>query len=160
MASRDAEKGQQGQLAKKKKSSLIKWIVMGLLLVVAAGGGGFAYTKYFDKSLPVGGAAKNLAPVMHPLDSFLVNLSDPGGKRYLKVSIELQLENLLTLNELKEKNHAVRDSILTLLSVKVYDDVASATGKMSLKREILTQLNRFLSQGQVKEVFFTDFLVQ
>jgi flagellar basal body-associated protein FliL len=31
---------------------------------------------------------------------------------------------------------------------------------MTLKKELMTQLNKILQEGQVKEIYFTEFLVQ
>ncbi len=145
---------------REKKSSVLKWIIMAALVLVLAAGGYFGYITYFDEGISGGGASRSAQPVIHPLDSFLVNLSDPGGKRYLKVNMELELESQSALGEMKERNHAVRDSILLLLSGKVYEEIASPAGKLTLKREIISHLNRILSKGQVKEVYFTEFLVQ
>ncbi len=157
MVEKAADKGGE---EKGKKSSLFKWVIMAVLVIGLSAGGYYGYTTYFSDGFSLGGSSRSAPPVIHPLDSFLVNLSDPGGKRYLKVNMELELEDQGGLVEVKERNHAVRDSILLLLSGKVYDDISSPAGKLTLKREIISRLNRVLSSGQVKEVYFTEFLVQ
>ena len=47
-----------------------------------------------------------------------------------------------------------------ILAGKEYEDIASTGGKASLKQEIMMEMNRILKQGQVTEVYYTDFIVQ
>jgi flagellar FliL protein len=136
---------------------------VGILVVLVAllGGGGYLGYVKFLKPPP----AENKQPeveqnVAHEMGTFLVNLSDPGGKRYLKIAIQLELNNQLASQELNKRNVEVRDAILMILSSKEYTDIGNAMGKMVLKRELITRLNKMLRDGQVKEIYFTDFLVQ
>lgn len=161
---KDEEANEEGQQGEEKKSGKMKLIIIAVVALALLGGGGFfAYTKFFVKHEDTAAPApKAAAPVsvVYALDPFLVNLADPAGKRYLKVTMELVLENQAVQDEMKEHQNAVKDTMLMLLSGKVFDDVASPAGKTALKREIVTKMNRQLTKGQVKEVFFTDFLVQ
>ncbi len=144
------------------KSSGMKWVIIGVLALVLLGGGGFFGWRMFLSTgrSDAPAAAKEAPQITHQMDSFLVNLADPGGKRYLKVNIQVLLDNPLVEDEIKTRTYAVRDTILMLLSAKAYDDIATPNGKDILKREMMVKLNRLLTKGQVKEVFFTDFLVQ
>ncbi|SMC19341.1 flagellar FliL protein [Desulfacinum hydrothermale DSM 13146] len=147
-----------------KKSPLMKIILLVVLLAVVGGGGFFAYTKFFagkkeeaKKEAPAPALEK---PVMKDLETFLVNLSDPGGERYLKITLQLKLSNEAVLTELDARNAEIRDAILMLLSSKEYDDISSLSGKLALKRALTGALNRILKQGQVLDIYFTEFLVQ
>ncbi len=144
----------------KKKLSLRTLLVIGLVVLVVFGGGFFVYKTYISEMLAERAARRAAAPVLYSMSNILVNLSDAGGKRYLKVNLELQLEDQAVIDELKTYNHAVRDTVILLLSGKVYDDISSPAGKLTLKREIITRLNRILTKGEVKDVYFTEFLVQ
>ena len=42
----------------------------------------------------------------------------------------------------------------------IFDMVAKAQGKKQLKAEITTKINSFLQSGQIKSIYFTDFVVQ
>jgi flagellar FliL protein len=118
------------------------------------------YLKFFKAAHSDAAEPKKEEKVVHEMDTFLVNLADPGGKRYLKVSMKLELNNAKVAEELTEKNFQLRDTVLLLLSSKEYDEVSGYSGKMSLKQEIMGQLNRAIQSGQIKEVYFTEFLVQ
>ena len=155
---------------KKKPMGMIIGIIVGLL--VLGGGGYYAYITYFQEKpaeeVPVEGeegAAEeakedvNLG-VMFPLDPFIVNLAGSEGKRFLKVTISLELSTPAVHAELKENIQKITDSILVLLSSKSFENVYSVQGKFKLKDEVTTRVNRFLVVGHVKEAYFTEFIIQ
>jgi len=155
----------------KKKMGMIIGIIVGLLIL--GGGGYYAYINFF-KEKPAeekpadGEEAKEAAPVekdvdlglMFPLDPFVVNLAGSEGKRFLKVTISLELSTPEVNLELKENIQKITDSILVLLSSKAFEDVYSVEGKFKLKDEMTTRVNRFLVVGHVKDAYFTEFIIQ
>jgi flagellar FliL protein len=144
----------------KKKSSLVKIIILVVAVAALGGGGFFAYLKFFKKA-PDSSKQPVVEPaVMQEMGTFLVNLADPGGKRYLKVTIQFELSNAKVGTELARRTVEVRDKIIMLLSSKEYEEIGNPTGKMTLKKELINQMNRFLQDGQVKEIYFSEFLVQ
>ena len=153
--------------AKKKPMGMIIGIIVGLLAL--GGGGYYAYMTYFQEKpveeVPVEGAVKEVEEgvnlgVMFPLDPFIVNLAGSAGKRFLKVTISLELSTPEVHAELKENIQKVTDSILVLLSSKSFEDVYSVRGKFKLKDEVVTRVNRFLVVGHVKDAYFTEFIIQ
>lgn len=95
---------------------------------------------------------------------FTVNLMTQTGKRYLKASIQLELDKddqraKATAAELDKKNALVKDTIIEILSSKSIEDVATAKGKNRVKDEIVKRLNEFLIDGQVSDIFFVEFVV-
>lgn len=159
----------------KKPIGMIIGIIVGLL--VLGGGGYYAYINFFQEK-PVeekpaeGEEGKEEAPaeapaeedlllgVMFPMDPFVVNLAGSEGKRFLKVTIFLELSTPEVHLEIKENIQKVTDSILILLSSKAFEDVYSVQGKFKLKDEITTRVNRFLVVGHIKEAYFTEFIIQ
>ncbi|MCI5968026.1 flagellar basal body-associated protein FliL [Helicobacter sp.] len=98
---------------------------------------------------------------MYPLDQFIVNLlASGGGKRYLKTSIALELSIAEMQAELDTKRDVLRDTIITILSSKTFEEVQTTKGKQKLKEEIMERLNEFLVDGRVANLFFTEFVVQ
>ncbi len=104
-------------------------------------------------------AASDLGPI-YPLEAFIVNLADVRGKQYLKTKIELELDNAVVVNEIDQRIPQFRDTILTVLSSKVSDDIRQLEGKYQLRTEIITRLNQLLNSGQVTNIYFTEFIVQ
>ena len=101
----------------------------------------------------------NVGP-MYPLDQFLVNLLSETGSRYLKMEINLELSAETLTPEIDQKKPLLRDIIIRILTSRTYEDVSTAKGKERLKDEIATKLNEILRDGYIKNVFFTDFIVQ
>lgn len=147
----------------KKKGSKLKLIILVVIVLMLGGGGFFAYKKFFASSKEEQSASvksPSVQHVTHQLDTFLVNLADPGGKRYLKLTIDLELDNPKVIEEITQNNYKIRDSILLILSSKEFDDISTVGGKLALKKEIMTKLNSILTTGRVLDIYFTEFLVQ
>ena len=98
--------------------------------------------------------------IMFSLDPFIVNLAGSQGKRFLKVTVSLELSAPEIHAEVKENIQKIMDSILVLLSSKNFEDVYSVQGKFKLKDEITARVNRFLVLGHIKEAYFTEFIIQ
>ncbi|HIJ50265.1 MAG TPA: hypothetical protein HPP54_04285 [Nitrospinae bacterium] len=155
---------------KKKSMGMIIGIIVGLL--VLGGGGYYAYITFLQEKpaeeVPVEvekGAAEEIGEdvnlgVMFPLAPFILNLAGSEGKRFLKVTISLELSTPEVHAELKENIQKVTDSILVLLSSKSFEDVYSVQGKFKLKDEVTTRVNRFLVVGHVKDAYFSEFIIQ
>ena len=103
---------------------------------------------------------KKKKSLMFHLDPFIVNLAKSGGNRFLKVTVSLEMSSPNVRFELKKNIKKITDSILLLLSTKVFKDVYSVQGKFTLKSEITTRVNQFLTKGVVKGAYFTEFIIQ
>jgi flagellar FliL protein len=160
MAQSGAMTGDQGVSEGKAKSSLMKWIILSGMAALLAGGGFFAWTKYFRPAPQEQSSPAQEQAITYEMGSFLVNLSDPGGKRYLKVAMQFVVSHPRVGQEIALRNVEVRDMILMLLSSKEYDEIGNATGKLTLKRDLMARINKLLRDGQIKEIYFTEFLVQ
>lgn len=155
----DKRRLEESETTPLRKSSKWKWIVLVLLLGMA-GSGAYLGWSYFFQGTGVVAEARPEAKVEREMDTFLVNLADPGGKRYLKISMKLVLNNAQAAAQFNARSAELRDSVLLLLSGKKYDDIATFAGKMALKQEAIAQLNQKLGQGQVEDIYFTELLVQ
>ena len=110
-----------------------------------------------EEPKPVKQVKKDL---MFHLDPFIVNLAKSGGNRFLKMTVSLEMSSPEVRLGLKKNIQKVTDSILLLLSTKIFKDVYSVQGKFTLKGEITTRVNQFLTEGQVKGAYFTEFIIQ
>ncbi len=180
---------EEGEAEGGKGKSPLKLIIMVVLVLALGGGGYFAYLNFFQQAAeevteegPAGPAGEGnkvdsqsqavasgspaAAPqqeaigVMVPLKPFIVNLAGSGGKRFLKVTMTLELNGPGTRPEYNDNTERIIDSVLVLLSSKTFEEVYSVQGKFKLKDEITTRVNRFLLVGHVKDVYFTEFVIQ
>ena len=147
--------------AKKKKSPIL--LVVIVMMVVLFGAGGFFAWKYFlpaskEKKKEVEDE-KKLGPI-YPMDPFIVNLADKENQKYLKLTMQLELDGSELSKELNHRKPQIRDLIIGLLTLQGYDDVASYKGKAFIRKEIMNRINAILITGSVKRVFFTEFVLQ
>lgn len=150
-------------------------LVAGIIIVLLASGGDEgeaaaqnAPAQVAQEAAPQKAAAKpqersndyfNVGP-MYPLDQFLVNLLSETGSRYLKMELNIELSAETLTPEIDQKKPLLRDIIIKILTSKTYEDISTAKGKERLKDEIATKLNEILRDGYIKNVYFTDFIVQ
>ncbi|MFH0926655.1 MAG: flagellar basal body-associated FliL family protein [bacterium] len=165
-----AEPSSIGAIQVKGKSST-KLIIIVIVVLALSGGGYLLLTKQLskkgatedsektDQKQPTSTQEGVLGPT-YPMNTFIVNVSGPSGSRFLKVNMEFELENGELNKELDSRKSQIRDTLIDLLSSKTVSEVSSSQGKKGLRREILYKLNSFLITGKIKNVFFTEFVMQ
>ncbi len=149
----------------------IKWIVVGLLALILVGGGTFFALRYLSASNSSSSQENTAAKaeksekeakvgVMYSMEPFIVNLLDKGGKRYLKVKMELEVPGEKVAEELTRRKAQLRDTVLLLLTSKKFEDVNRLDGKFQLRNELIFRINQVLRTGKVQALYFTEFVVQ
>ena len=98
--------------------------------------------------------------MIFPMEPFIVNLLDKGGKRYLKVKMELEIPNEHLAEEITRRKAQLRDTILLLLTSKKFEDVNRLDGKFQLRNELIFGINQVLQSGKIQTLYFTEFVVQ
>jgi flagellar FliL protein len=149
----------KGRNAWTRRASLL---LLGLAVLSAVGSLGCKSSSQASKDPGKNSHAPQIKGVLH-LESFVVNLADPEENRFLRVGIDLGLGNPLPAKEGKEgevPTARIRDSILTVLSTWHSDALLAPEGKQKLKDELVHALRERVPELGVKEVYFTDFLVQ
>ncbi len=115
--------------------------------------------------------------IMVDMSTKIINLVDPGGRKYIRVTIVVEVapdnpEYKLLPEE--EKNHYLTefenematlmpimdDTVITLLSTKTYDELYTAEGKEKLRTEIMETLSHKLHDLHIISIYFTEFVVQ
>ncbi|NPA30062.1 MAG: flagellar basal body-associated protein FliL [Epsilonproteobacteria bacterium] len=97
---------------------------------------------------------------MYPLDKFTVNLMSDNGRRFLVVKMNLEEDGEELTPELDKKTPMIRDIIITILSSKTVEEITTAKGKEKLKEEIMNEINKHLDDGEIRHVYFTEFVIQ
>lgn len=98
--------------------------------------------------------------ILYPLDTFTVNLKSDAGRRYLKVSMSLELEGEELSLELDAKSPVIRDRVIRILTSKTLEDISSKQGKQKISLQIMDTLRAMLSDGDIKGIYFTEFVIQ
>jgi len=97
---------------------------------------------------------------MYPLDNFIVNLLSDSGRRFLKTQINLEMDTEDLAAELDSKVPVIRDIIIRVLTSKTLEEISTAKGKDKLKDALVNQLNMRLQDGEVNNLYFTEFVIQ
>lgn len=92
------------------------------------------------------------------LDPFILNLAEQG--RFLKATLQLELSSAELQPVVTDKVPQVRDAIITLVSSKSADALSSAEGKLQLKDDILLRVNIVIGKDAIKNIYFTEFVMQ
>ena len=155
----EATEAEEAVPAGKSKKKL--FVVVGALVVLLGGGAG-AWFFMQGSGHETKEAAPPKVPVYLALDTFTVNLM--GGEQYLQTDITLQVADQAEIEAFKLHMPRIRSRLLTLLSSKQADELATAADKKKLAQEILAQVKQpFDPRGkpqQVDDVLFTSFVIQ
>ena len=102
---------------------------------------------------------KQVGPI-YPLETFIVNLADEGGNRYLRVTMRLELKDEETVSLVEKRLPLIRNSILMLVPTKKYADINTVEGKVVLRDEMIAELNANMTPGSISNIYFTEFVIQ
>ena len=137
-----------------KRRSWLVWILPAVVLIAVAG---WFSSKRGTEAAAGGNDNKRVKSTLH-LETFVLNLADPGQRSYLRVGIDLGL------NKEKAETSAavaqVRDTILSVLGLAKVEDLLTAPGKIRLKDDLLQALQQRMPDLGVEEIYFTEFLIQ
>ena len=123
-------------------------------------------------ALPVPGEG-----VLFDVGTKVINLADPGGRRYLKVGIVLEFAphdtawytmateqraelQALFETEMATKQPVIEDLVISIISSKSFEQVYTLEGKEALRQEIINRINQMLPTQLVMYVYFNEFVVQ
>lgn len=172
-----AEEKQEGQAKAPAKKVDVKKILTLVLAVVNLGIGGFGLfmtykgtlgwtnPKITEEELKRSIASETpqdlIGPFIYTMDKFTVNL---GGepKRTIRLEVNLELLDHEGFEEIinTENRARARDRIVDLLNSKTFGDVETLQGKLFLKENIAYEINQILPRGSIKDIYFTEFVVQ
>jgi flagellar FliL protein len=162
----DEEKPEEGA-EPKKKSKMMLFIILGVVLLLAGGGGFVAYTKFMAPPPEDAGAeepveVEEFAVVgeMINFKEFVVNLSDPKGKRYLKCEISIEVESLEAMERVTKIKPKLRDAVIMLLTSLAFEEVMTPEGKMRIRDELLERFNQAARPDKITHLYFSNFVVQ
>lgn len=169
-----SESKAQAPAAPKRNMGMILQVVFAVLNLSVMGGGaymvyastiGWESPKITEESAERELASTldevDVAPLVYTMEKFTANL-DGAPKRTIRLEVNLQMLGKEGFEEVMEpENRAkARDRILRLLNEKNFADLDSIQGKLFLKDKIAGEVNGILHRGVVKDVFFSDFVVQ
>lgn len=171
----------------KKSSSKLMIIIIAVLVLIIVGGATVAFLLMNEEEHAPAPVVEKSAPpaqqkasssrsredsdemdsrklsdigILYPLDTFTVNLKSDAGRRYLKATISLELNGQELSMELDKKAPVIRDRIIRILTSKTLEEISSKKGKQKVSEQIIDTLNAMISDGSIKGIYFTEFVIQ
>lgn len=167
----------------RSKKKLIIMIVGGVVLLAVIAGVGLYFTGFFEaekepitaessdsakdelaeKESEEGGAEATIALYQALTPPFMVNFPD-GNIRVIKVAISIMVNDEDVIDAVQKHDPVIRNNILMMLSVQDPEALKTAKGKEQLQSNVKEEINKVLLKrkvpSKVKEVFFTDLVMQ
>lgn len=94
------------------------------------------------------------------IDDIVINPAYTNGQRLMLTSVALELRKEKDYHDAKNKEIAVRDAIISILSSKSVQKLTEVGYKDSLKIEIRQNLKNSLPNSEIDYVYFTKYIVQ
>ncbi len=152
------------------RKMLVIFIIIPAMLVTVIGGISFVVlnkTSFFSSQAEKESESEKLPEnnsetikSVYSLNTFIVNLADKGGRRFLRLTIDLELKDESLAGEIDKRLSQIKDSILMILPTKRFEDINSVEGKIVLRSEIMTKLNTILKDGSITNIYFVEFVIQ
>ena len=142
-----------------KKGGFKKILIVSLILLIVAGAAATTYIMFFKDSQ---GTQKEEPKDIFKfqMQTFTVNLVDMDYRRFLRVEVTLEYGNKDLRSEMEEKRHRVRDMVINILRGKSVSDLDTLEETDALRTEIRMSINKILTKGEVRGIYFNDFIIQ
>ena len=164
--------GAEGEEGAKKGKKKLLFIVVGVVLVLAIVGGLFAAgviggskkaeeEKKEPTAEEVEKAKAAQKPVYYELPQFLANLnSNTSRASFLKMSVTLELKDQAAVATVDANKPRIVDTFNTYLRELHASDVQGSAGTSRLRDELLARLNATIEGEPVKDILFSEIIVQ
>jgi flagellar basal body-associated protein FliL len=94
------------------------------------------------------------------LGAFVINLNDPGASRYLKAVIKADVSSAAVAIEIASREAQLRDTVIGFLSGLTLRETQGPRAKALIRESLTRRLNNLLTEGEVRQVYFTEFVTQ
>ncbi|MEI7840339.1 MAG: flagellar basal body-associated FliL family protein [Methylococcaceae bacterium] len=157
-----------GEKKPSKKPLII--LILAVMVSLAAGAGGMFFYMKQQVAHESPAACENtpLPPVTtvyyeisKPL---MVNFPQNSSIRLVKINLSMAAENEATIALLKKNEPMLLNNLLMLISAQNTDGLRTHEGKIALRNaifdDVTAMLEKMSPEAEIKEVFFTSFIMQ
>jgi flagellar FliL protein len=98
--------------------------------------------------------------LMYPIEPFTANLAQgEGPKRYIRISLVLKFTKETKKEEVDARKPQISDAIISMLNAKKPEELLKREGKEYLKEEIKSQVNNFMIDGHLEDIYYVGFQI-
>lgn len=115
-----------------------------------------------EKNAAVKQTAKqsDLGKFVYMVDDLIVNPANTDGKKLLLSSIGFDVPSANDQNELKARDVILKDAVISVMSSKDLDRLASITYRDTLRTEIIKKLGQIMPNVKINTVYFSKYILQ
>lgn len=148
--------------SKQKPKSKTKKIILGIVLLILIIIGVVLFFVLTDYQLAdILEKFKSSGEYTLMLDEFVINLkTESNVNHYLKIKIALMYTDDKKGEIIQGSVSKIRDVILTDMRAMEYDKILDENNTLAIKEKLITNINIALKEDLIKDLYFTDLIVQ
>ena len=169
----------EGEAGPKKSKTLLLIIIIAVIALAGGGGGAWFLLKGDSAGDQVAAEGEEgeagaeeeaveempATPYYFSLNPpFVVNFVGKGRAKFLQVNIEGLTRNPSVKEDITTHLPQIRNNIVFILSSKRHQDLVTAEGKESLRKQLLEEMRSILvketGNGDIEDIYFTSFVIQ
>ena len=168
----------EGEESPKKSKTLFLIIIIAVIALAGGGGGAWFLLKGDSAAEQVAAEGEEgeagaeeeaeempATPYYFSLNPpFVVNFVGKGRAKFLQVNIEGLTRNPSVKEDITTHLPQIRNNIVFILSSKRHQDLVTAEGKESLRKQLLEEMRSILvketGNGDIEDIYFTSFVIQ
>lgn len=139
-----------------------KVIIILVALIILAGGGFFAYTKFFkkeekkneEKKVDVSKLIESRV-TMEPITTHLISPSN-----YVIIALDVQTSSIESKEEFELRIAEMKSATITTINSLDEDILRKENGTKDLINTLKAKFNKILTNGEVTDIFITDYKLQ
>lgn len=94
------------------------------------------------------------------LGDLVVNPAGTGGRRYLKVQVQVELDDPSESGLVESRTPKLRDRIIRELTSRTLSELTDPVAKDEMKETIIDEMNRILGSEVIGDMYFTEYVIQ
>lgn len=128
--------------------------IVSLVVILLAIGAVFLLISYKEKSEQ----NKPVKQYYHDVSEMYCNLKN--SNRIVKIQITIEFTNEKLVEELQNKEFAIRHEINTTMVNKTEKDLEGEEGLSALRHELTTKIAKIFNTNEINKVYFKEIIVQ
>lgn len=141
-----------------KLGKILTYVGIAFLVVVLAGATSFGVLWYMTRDTGPEEVEDKMGPT-YQLGEYTVNLSRNEGFQYLQTNIVVEVNDSEVIEEIDKRSPQIDDAIISTLRSQSIDEIQEP-GANVIKQQLADSINEVVKNGEINNVWFTQFVVQ
>lgn len=94
------------------------------------------------------------------LGDLVINPAGTAGRRYLKVQVQVELDDPDDSGDVTHRKAKLRDRMIRELTSRTLSELTDPVAKDEMKETIIDEMNRILGGRVIDDLYFTEYVIQ